>query len=282
MKYLKNKTVVGIIAIVFGLLICFIISPLYNRALEAKSKIIRVDKFIEKGSLINSDDVKVVEVGSYNLPEGVLIDEKEVIGKYAVADMYKDESMMKEKISDTPLSEAEYLEGMDGSYGAISITLQSFAAGLSGKLLPGDIVSIISTDTNTKGTKIIPELQYVKVLASTTQKGIDLEENKNSSDEEEENIPVTITLSVNRNQALALASIEQLEKSHLELVYRGTEEDSNRFLEQQKKIIEEMIAETAVIELEEIIENQEKAVSTTKSEIETKAEIPTEAGEKDE
>lgn len=276
MKYLKNKTVVGIIAIVFGLLICFIISPLYNRALEAKSKIVRVDKFIEKGSLINSDDVKVVEVGSYNLPAGILIDEKEVIGKYAVADMYKDENMMKEKISETPLSEAEYLEGMDGSYGAISITLQSFAAGLSGKLLPGDIVSIISTDTNTKGTKIIPELQYVKVLASTTQKGKDLEENK-SSEEDEENIPVTITLAVNRNQALALASIEQLEKSHLELVYRGTIEDSNRFLEQQNKIIEEMIAESEVLESEEITEDQNnKEVNATTS------EIPTEEGEKDE
>lgn len=281
MKYLKNKTVVGIIAIVFGLLICFIISPLYNRALEAKSKIVRVDKFIEKGSLINSDDVKVVEVGSYNLPAGILIDEKEVIGKYAVADMYKDENMMKAKISETPLSEAEYLEGMDGSYGAISITLQSFAAGLSGKLLPGDIVSIISTDTNTKGTKIIPELQYVKVLASTTQKGKDLEENK-SSEEDEENIPVTITLAVNRNQALALASIEQLEKSHLELVYRGTIEDSNRFLEQQKKIIEEMIAESEALESGEITEDQNKEVNATASEIQTKSELPTEEGEKDE
>ena len=47
MKLLKNKTIIGIIAIVFGILICFILTPLYTKSLEAKTKVIQVDKSIE-------------------------------------------------------------------------------------------------------------------------------------------------------------------------------------------------------------------------------------------
>jgi pilus assembly protein CpaB len=260
MKYLKNKTVIGILAIVFGLLVVFIISPLYNRALEAKTKVVRVVNFIERGSQITSDDIKIEEVGSYNIQEGVYHAENDVIGKYAAADLYKDENILNSKLSDTPLSEDEYLEGMDGTKGAMSITLQSFAAGLSGKLLSGDIVSIIATDANTKETKVLPELMYVKVLASTTQKGNDVDDkSKKNSDTDEDNLPVTVTIQVNRKQALALASIEQLEKSHLELVYRGTQEDSNRFLEQQDKIIDEMEANSLLEDSEDVTTKDQTA-----------------------
>ncbi|BCJ98399.1 Flp pilus assembly protein CpaB [Anaerocolumna chitinilytica] len=242
MKYLKNKTVIGIIAIVVGLLLCFIVSPLYNRASEAKTKVVRVEKFIEKGSLISKSDVKVVEVGSYNMQDDVLHTEKDVVGKYAVDNMYQDENILKTKLSDEPLSGMEYLEGMNGTYGAISITLQSFAAGLSGKLLPGDIVSVISTSDTTQDTNIMPELQYVRVLASTTQKGKDIKESDSKkNNDDEDNLPLTVTLQVTRKQALALAQIEQLEKAHLELVFRGTNQEANVFLEQQKKIIEEQL-----------------------------------------
>ncbi len=260
MKYLKNKTVIGILAIVFGLLVVFIISPLYNRALEAKTKVVRVVNYIERGSQITSDDIKIEEVGSYNIQAGVYHAEKDVIGKYAAADLYKDENIVNSKLSDNPLSEDEYLEGMDGTKGAMSITLQSFAAGLSGKLLSGDIVSIIATDANTKETKVLPELMYVKVLASTTQKGKDVDDkSKRNSDTDEDNLPVTVTIQVNRKQALALANIEQLEKSHLELVFRGTEEDSKRFLDQQDKIINEMEADPLLEDSEDITTKDQSA-----------------------
>ncbi|WOO35771.1 RcpC/CpaB family pilus assembly protein [Anaerocolumna sp. AGMB13020] len=260
MKYLKNKTVIGILAIVFGLLVVFIISPLYNRALEAKTKVVRVVNYIERGSQITSDDIKIEEVGSYNIQAGVYHAEKDVIGKYAAADLYKDENIINSKLSDTPLSEDEYLEGMDGTKGAMSITLQSFAAGLSGKLLSGDIVSIIATDANTKETKVLPELMYVKVLASTTQKGKDVDDkSKKNSDTDEDNLPVTVTIQVNRKQALAMANIEQLEKSHLELVFRGTEEDSKRFLDQQDKIINEMEADPLLEDSEDITTKDQSA-----------------------
>ena len=241
MKLLKNKTIIGIIAIVFGILICFILTPLYTKSLEAKTKVIQIDKTIEKGKLIEEEDIKVVEVGSYNLPDDVIRSKEEVIGKYAAIEMYPSEYIIPKKLSSLPLSKDEYLMDLDGTKSAVSITLQSFAAGLSGKLLSGDIVSIITTDSNTNETHIPEELKYVKVLASTTAKGNDVDEDtKNKEDTEEETLPSTVTLLVNDRQAQALANLEVTQKVHIELVYRGTEEDCNVFLEQQQKIMDEM------------------------------------------
>ncbi|WMJ88559.1 Flp pilus assembly protein CpaB [Anaerocolumna sp. MB42-C2] len=189
MKLLKNKTIIGIIAIVFGILICFILTLLYTKSLEAKTKVIQIDKSIEKGMLIEEDDIKVVEVGSYNLPDDVIRSKNEVIGKYAAIEMYPSEYIIPKKLFSSPLSKDEYLMDLDGTKSAVSITLQSFAAGLSGKLLSGDIVSIITTDSNTNETHIPEELKYVKVLASTTAKGNDVKEDtKNKEDTEEETL----------------------------------------------------------------------------------------------
>ena len=50
--------------------------------------------------------------------------------------------------------------------------MDSLAAGLSGKLQAGDIITLIITDKNGE-TKIPPELKYVKVITTTTQDGVD-------------------------------------------------------------------------------------------------------------
>ena len=63
---------------------------------------------------------------------------------------------------------------MTGEKRAISITIPSFAGGLSGKLISGDIVSVIAVDYKEKGETVVPEeLQYVEVIAVTDKKGND-------------------------------------------------------------------------------------------------------------
>ena len=54
----------------------------------------------------------------------------------------------------------------------MSITIGSFAGGLSGKLENGDIVSICVTDKDDH-TEIPAGLKYVKVITTTTSGGID-------------------------------------------------------------------------------------------------------------
>jgi pilus assembly protein CpaB len=47
------------------------------------------------------------------------------------------------KVSDNPLTNYEYLYDLNVSERAISVSIKSFAVGLSGKLELGDIVSIM-------------------------------------------------------------------------------------------------------------------------------------------
>ena len=72
MRFLKNRTVLGIICIMLALLICFGITPLYNQSISQKATIVRVVKEIGSGEEITKDMVQSVEVGSYHLPEQVV------------------------------------------------------------------------------------------------------------------------------------------------------------------------------------------------------------------
>jgi len=242
MKIFKNRTVVGLLCIILSLVICFGLTPLFNNAVKSKINIVRVSGSISKGEVITEDLIEAVEVGGFNLPDNVIKTKEEVIGNYAMVDMRKGDYLFPSKLSSSPLAEFEYLTELDGTKQAISITISSFAAGLSGKLEAGDIVSLISVDYNNMGITEIPEeLRYVKVLAATTSSGLDKEivESKVSKEEEENELPSTITLLVNTEQSLKLADIEKKGKIHIALVYRGSETNSNKFLEEQEKVFTE-------------------------------------------
>lgn len=238
-KLKENKVVVGIVSIVLGLLICFVLTPLYNQSVKEKTTVIKVSKKIEKGQKVTDDMIKTVKVGKYNLSDNIIRSKASVIGKYVKTSMYEDESFIKERLSDEPIAQDEYLENFDGKKGAVSITLQSFAAGMSGKLFPNDVVSIIVTTDDT--TTIPPELKYVKILACTIENGNDVDENTKSESEEEEDVVAdTITLLVDTRQAKLLASLEANAKMHVELVYRGNEKTRNKYLKQQDMINKEV------------------------------------------
>lgn len=237
---LKNRTVIGLSAIVLSLIICFGITPLYNNALQSKVKIVRISKDVPKGEIISADKVEIIEVGSYNLPKEVIKNKENAIGKYATADLSKGDYILSSKISNSPLAENKYLYSLDGNNQAISISIKSFAAGLSGKLQTGDIISIIASDYGELRETVIPkELQYVRVLAVTTSEGADRVYNQKQTNEKdkEQELPSTITLLVNRTQAKLLADLEQKSKIHVSLIYRGSEENSQKFLDEQKKLI---------------------------------------------
>ena len=87
MKILKSRTVLGVICIVVSLLICFGVTPLFNKEVSKKVEIVRVVKDIKIGDKITGDMVRTVEVGSLNLPSEVMKNKENVIGKYASADM---------------------------------------------------------------------------------------------------------------------------------------------------------------------------------------------------
>lgn len=255
MKLLKNRTVLGVVCIALSLIICFAITPLFNAAKENTTEIVRMKKDVKIGQGITEKDVEIVEVGAYNLPADVLKKSEDVVGKYVSSELLAGEYVLPGKISDTPASENAYLYNLTGEKRAISVTIPSFAGGLSGKLISGDIVSVIAVDYRESGETVVPdELQYVEVIAVTDKEGYDEDEVVVTTDgEEEPDLPETVTLLVTPAQANILAELEADGEIHLSLVYRGTSENAQKFIAAQEKLLNELAeAEKAEEEKSEI------------------------------
>ncbi|MPM10035.1 hypothetical protein SDC9_56359 [bioreactor metagenome] len=241
MNFFKNRTVVGVICIVLSLLICFGITPLFNKGISQKTEIVRVAKGITAGDEITKDMVQTVEVGGYNLPENVIKNQDTVVGSFALADMSVGDYILNTKLAKTPAAENAYLYNLDGRRQAISITIKTFANGLSGKLQSGDIVSVISPDYRKQGATVIPpELKYVEVISVTASSGYDANTGEQEENIDERELPSTVTFLVTPQQGNILAELEENGESHLSLVYRGIPENTNKFLDMQAKILEEL------------------------------------------
>ena len=241
MKIFRNRTVIGVLCILLALIICFGVTPLFSRSASEKTEIVRVTKDIKEGDEITAEMVQTVEVGAYNLPQNLMTDKKEVVGKYATADLAAGDYILSSKLSAVPAAENAYLYNLDGKKQAISVTIKSFATGLSGKLESGDIVTVIVADYQGKGeTAIPPELQYVEVISVTASSGYDANTGEVVDEKE---LPSTVTLLVTTEQAKVLAELEQDSELHLALVYRGTPENAAKFIAAQDALIEELYVE---------------------------------------
>lgn len=246
MSFLKNRTVLGVICIVLSLLICFALTPLFNQSVSQKTTVIRVVKDIKTGDAITKDMIQTVEVGGYNLPEDVIKQQDSALGKYAVADLSPGDYILTAKLSDNPASENAYLYNLGNGKEAISVSIKNFAGGLSGKLISGDIVSLIAPDYKKQGLTVIPpELTYVEVIGVTASTGYDTDTDEQSEDEDEKQLPATVTLLVSPEQAKILAMLEADGKLHLSLVYRGSKESAAKFIELQDKVIDALYPKPA-------------------------------------
>lgn len=272
MRFLKNRTVIGVICIVLSLIICFAVTPLFNKGISQKTEIVRVAKDIKIGDEITKDMVQIVEVGGYNLPEDVVKNTETVLGKFASADMVPGDYIISSKIADEPAAENAYLYNLTGEKQAMSVSVKSFATGLSGKLVSGDIVSIIAPDYKKQGTTVIPpELQYVEVIAVTAGSGYDANTGE-QEDSEEKELPSTVTLLVTPEQSKILAMLEADGTLHVSLVYRGSKDNAAKFIEAQQAVLsklypsaEEESTEQSTEEKQESSESEESTEQTVTS-----------------
>lgn len=241
-KILRNRTVLGIASIVLSLIICFGLTPLFNQTISEKVSVARITENIQKGELITSKMIEIVEIGGYNLPDTVLRQEENIVGNYALTELHAGDYVLNSKISSNPLVNYEYLSDFDGSERAISVSIKSFAAGLSGKLEPGDIVKVMASDFGDIRETVSPaELQYVEVLAVTAGTGLDTDEYEIDQEaiEKDKELPATVTLKVSDKQAKLLAEMEAKGKIHIVFVYRGEKENAGKFLDEQMLILSE-------------------------------------------
>ena len=229
---MKNRTIIGIICMVLAVVITFAVAPLVNRLTSDTSTVIRLAEDIKQGAQITEAQIESVKVKTDTIPTGTVKNPKEVVGKYAASDLYAGDYFTAAKISGESNTADDVFASLDGSKVAVSVTIDTFAAGLSGKLQNGDIISIIVTDNNTKESTIPGELRYVKVITTTTAGGIDKDAVVKNDDGSYE-LPSTVTVLVNTAQAKLLAKYEGNSAMQAALVYRGGKENADKFLATQ-------------------------------------------------
>lgn len=238
MKLLKNRTVLGLICIVLSLIISFGLTPLFNSAVQAQVEVVRLVRDVRQGERITADMVATVRVGGYNLPDSVIRQTENAVGRYARHDILSGSNIHLGNLSVTPLTEFPYFDNLDGTRVAISITIQSFAAGLSAKLEAGDIITIFASDFGDFRLTIAPpELRYVEVLAVTDARGNDKVAYAHRNPDEDRDLPATLTLLVYPQQALLLTELEATARIHSALVFRGAVETRELFLQVQSDFL---------------------------------------------
>ena len=232
---MKNRTLIGIVCIILAVVITFGVSPMINKMTEGKTEAVSFSKNISQGMQISDKDISVVKIAKSALPEKAIKDKSAVIGKYANSDLYKGDIATPAKLTDDANSADNILSALTKNKVAMSVTIDSFAGGLSGKLENGDIVSICVTDKE-KNTTVPPELKYVRVITTTTSGGVD--ENEVVPNEDGTfDLPDTITVLVSVKQATVLANYEKTATMHIALVYRGDSKTADKYIAAQDKYL---------------------------------------------
>ena len=251
---MKNRTIIGIVCIVLALVVTFAVAPLVNKLSDSRTDIVRLKNDIVQGHMIQESDIEVVTVGSTGLPTNIITKKEAVVGKFAACDLKANTDLLQSMISDKSDSADDVFHTLDGKKQAISITISSFAGGLSGKMEKGDIVSLVIFENETNEATIPGGLTYVKVITTTTAEGFDKDELTPNEDGTYE-LPTTLTLLVNPTQAKMLVEYENRGVIHADLVYRGDSKTAQKFLDAQDLYFE-MLAEKEDEETTEPDENK--------------------------
>lgn len=239
---MKNRTIIGIVCIVLALIVTFAVAPMVNKISDNRTDIVRMKKDVDRGFLISEDDIEIVTVGSHGLASGTITKKEDVVGKFAACDLKVGDALFPSKLSNDSDSADDVFRTLNGEKQAISITISSFAGGLSGKLENGDIVSLVVFDNDTNEATIPAGLTYMKVITTTTKDGFDKDEVTPNEDGTYE-LPTTVTLLVNPEQAKMLVEYENTGIIHANLVYRGDSKTAQKFLDAQDLYFELLEAE---------------------------------------
>jgi pilus assembly protein CpaB len=183
----------GLICIILAIVLVFLISPLFNRAFDGKTQVVLLKSPVMQGQEIRPEMLSQVEMGSYNLPKNTIRDPQQIVGMYAVSNLFAGSFVFPHMLSETTDTSDTMLRNLGEGEIAMSVTITDFANGVSGKLQTGDIIKIVSVDVDKIAT-IFDELQYIEVLTTTTDGGVDNFQQPIPDDEGNISLPVTITL----------------------------------------------------------------------------------------
>lgn len=238
MKLFRNKFVIGTLCLVLALVFAFVALPALTGSGKSETvSVLRITQTVSEGTQLTADMVEAVSVSDSFITDGIY-DTASAVGKYAAAKLYAGDYLTTEKLTATLAEQNLFSAGTNKGKMVISVTLPSLASGVSGRLLPGDIVSVIAipqgtvnqtlgvepgeaTETAVSSAYIDPALARIEVCMATTSTGADASVEAQPDEDTKNTLPVTISFYATEEQALKLAELEQAGAIHLAFVARG-------------------------------------------------------------
>ena len=258
MKILRNKFLIGILCIVIGVTVGFVLLPKSQDADINMTKVVRLTQDVEAGTKLEEKMLEIATIPAESVPDGASSAIESFLNRYASSQLYEGDILTSAKVRDT-LVDPVAAAAAKGKQ-LVSVTVPSLSAGVSGTLQPGDVVSImvtskvtqfnqnlglmtpvedseetsdwqtggslISSVTKESQTYIPEELRYLEVCKVSSSDGTDALVNGDKDKEEPNRLPVTITFYATEAQALKLAEVEQNGEIHVTFVARGDAADA--------------------------------------------------------
>lgn len=216
-KLFENKLVIGGICIVVAAILAFLILPGMYKQKEKTIYICRLQTDISAGTRIEAEMLKTVEVGSYGLPESVVKNPDDLVGKYAKLSMTADDYLYPSKFADY-VSDERFDRAVAEGKRLIAVSVPSNAASVANQLRAGDRVTVAYyADDN---VLIDDALKGMEIYSVENEDAQNLE-NVQNSDNKEDTIAASVTLIATEEQAAKLINAEYSGKLHIILESRG-------------------------------------------------------------
>ena len=224
MKYIKNRYVIFALCLILAGVIAFVIVPKSNKNMAESVDVVKVTKQIEKNTQITEDMLEVKQMPKQAVTQSTITDKKQIVGKVSNVQLLPEDNLVMQKFTEVGTETDKALYEMDNSEQlAISVTLANLASSVSGKIQPGDVVSVYGFINETKQLADYTDLQYIEVIGVSNSSAEELSTRNSDSetDSSDKVVPATVTLSVNRNQAQELVVLENTSSIHIVFVGRG-------------------------------------------------------------
>lgn len=231
MKILKNRIFLSALCIIVAAAISFVVLPKFYENKDATVMVLRSAEDIPAGTRIENKHLIQAEVGKLSLPEGVIKDKSQIIGKIAQTDISKGDYFSPKKLGEYLADEKlDYIA--ENNQRLVTVSVPSVAAGLSSHLQSGDIVTVaVFMDKASNGQSaspqviLYPELKGLEVYSvenSRTQSTAQVREQQAKGQSSSgDPVPKAVTLVSTEAQATKLIEAEYTGKLHLIFEKRG-------------------------------------------------------------
>ncbi len=216
-KLFENKLVIGGICIVIAAVLAFLVLPGMYKQKEKTIMVCKLQTEIAAGTKIEKEMLKETEVGSYGLPESVVKNPDDIVGKYAKISMTPDDYLLLSRFEDY-VSDEKLDKVIAEGKRLVAVSVPTNAASVANQLKRGDKVTAVYYADDAVVTD--NDLHGLEIYSVENEDAQNLE-NVQGSEDSEDTIAASVTLIATEAQAVKLVNAEYSGKVHLILESRG-------------------------------------------------------------